>query len=300
MAQELTSPILGQQRNGCADRVPGDDRGNGCARWHNGPRLLVRTVHGIRRPKSNGRDKEAINMPRERETKTRTVTNKAIGLGIEAENITHDSNKAMRIFLATAASTASLLAALHASPAKAVLAYHIYDSSGDLIIETTGSLAIPAPTAETTFCGASGALGLSGAVICTGMDLRSPVYSISGPSSIYLGGSSLSASSASGLFTSLDGPDRFAISAFYVSGEPIVSGAIFKNLSLASLGLPSSGTLATWTLAETGDTIQLIIGEPSANTVPGPLPWIGVTTAFGFSSRLRNRMAQRSRASLHR
>jgi hypothetical protein len=53
----------------------------------------------------------------------------------------------------------------------------------------------------------------------------------------------------------------------------------------------SSGTLGTWTLANTGDTISVKVFSP----VPGPLPVLGAGAAFAFSRRLRLRI-QRSKA----
>ncbi|MFM1798732.1 MAG: hypothetical protein RLZZ117_1010, partial [Cyanobacteriota bacterium] len=70
----------------------------------------------------------------------------------------------------------------------------------------------------------------------------------------------------------------------YVSGSPIISSAVFNGLTLADLGLtPTSGTVGTWTLEGTGDTVNV-------NVVPGPLPLLGAGAAFGFSRRLRQRI----------
>jgi hypothetical protein len=78
----------------------------------------------------------------------------------------------------------------------------------------------------------------------------------------------------------------------YIAGQPIISRATAPGLTLASLGLTtSSGTLGTWTLANTGDTISVKVSNP----VPGPLPVLGAGAAFGFSRRLRRRI-QRSKA----
>lgn len=177
-----------------------------------------------------------------------------------------------------------------AGPAQAALTYNIYESLGDVIIEASGSLHLPASTGDTTFCGSSGGLGLSGAVVCTGPDAKSPTYAISGPSTIYLGGPSIAANLASGIFTSLDGPDKFAIGALYVSGSSISSSATIKNLSLAALGLPASGTLGTWTLAGTGDTIKFTIGKPAPTTVPGPLAILGAGATLLVRRRLRRHL----------
>lgn len=85
------------------------------------------------------------------------------------------------------------------------------------------------------------------------------------------------------LFGSLS---RFGINSTYVSGSPVVSSATFTGKTLADLGLtPTSGTLGTWTLAATGDTI-------SVNVVPGPMPVLGAAAAYSFSRRLRRRIRQ--------
>ena len=79
---------------------------------------------------------------------------------------------------------------------------------------------------------------------------------------------------------------KFGINSTYVSGSPVVSSAVFTGKTLADLGLtPSSGTLGTWTLIATGDTI-------SVRVVPGPLPVLGAGAAFGFSRRMRRRIRQ--------
>ena len=55
----------------------------------------------------------------------------------------------------------------------------------------------------------------------------------------------------------------------------------------ARLGLPSSGTLGSWTINGTSETIT---GEIA---VPDPLPLLGVGAAFEFSRRLRQRIQSR-------
>jgi hypothetical protein len=82
----------------------------------------------------------------------------------------------------------------------------------------------------------------------------------------------------------------FVMDSTYLSGSSIVSRATFSGKTLADLGLtPSSGTLGSWTLAGTGDTITIKV----ANPVPGPLPLLGAAGAFGFSRRLRKRIQLR-------
>ena len=133
------------------------------------------------------------------------------------------------------------------------------------------------------------------AAICTGPDVSSPYYNISGPAS-FNGTVIYPASSVSGIFTGLAGgssPGFFGIDPTYVFNTPIVSSATFNGKTLASLGFTTTGLIGTWTLVGTSETIQLIIvaPTPSGPTVPGPLPLFGVGAAFGWSRRLRKRMA---------
>ena len=73
----------------------------------------------------------------------------------------------------------------------------------------------------------------------------------------------------------------------YLSGDPIVASTTIAGNTLASLGFTTMGTIGTWTVNGTGDTIKVNVGNP----VPGPLPLLGAATAFGFSRRLRRRIA---------
>ena len=80
----------------------------------------------------------------------------------------------------------------------------------------------------------------------------------------------------------------------YVSNTPIVSSATYDGQTLASLGFTiNSGLIGTWTLGGTSDTIQVFLGPPSPSgaAVPGPLPLLGAGAAFGWSRRLRRRIA---------
>ncbi len=169
-----------------------------------------------------------------------------------------------------------------ADPAKAVLNYNIYESSGNVVFETEGSLgALSVPFASDQ-C-EDGAYWADAALICTGPSALLPIYRISGPSSFMPGsGQILPASSVSGITTALSGSfGGFAIAHFYVLGSPIISSAIFNGKTLADFGLtPSSGLLGTWTLNGTTESINVRV-------VPGPLPLLGAGAAFGFSRRLR-------------
>ena len=179
---------------------------------------------------------------------------------------------------------------IDANPAKAVLNYNIYESLGNLVVETSGSLNLPASTGIYTNCGFDGALVPVFGAVCTGLDSSLPINNISGPV-IFQGTNNLfPATSVSGITTGLGGSAKvFVIDSSYVSGTPIISNAIFSGKSLADIGLtPTSGLLGTWTLTGTGDTINV-------KAVPGPLPLAGAGVAFAFSRRLRQRI-QRSQA----
>lgn len=197
-----------------------------------------------------------------------------------------------KIILSLLLGTPIFLLAVDARPASAILAYNIFESSGDLIVETSGSLSLPTQ-AGTGNCGADGAIAPTIGFMCTGPDVTYPVYEISGPSTFTGTADLYPATSVSGLSTGvIAGIGRFVIGPSYVSGTPIVSSATFSGKSLADLGLtPLSGTLGTWTLAGTGDTISINVTNPVA--VPGPLPVLGAGVAFGFSRRLRKRIKSR-------
>jgi hypothetical protein len=181
----------------------------------------------------------------------------------------------------------ALVLAVDASPAKAALAYNIYESLGNLVVETNGSLNLT-PKSPSTKCNLDGALLSNSAIICTGTSVLGQSCAISGPSSFPGTAALFPASSVSGISTSIDGDLlEFVIDPSYVSGTPIISNAIFNGKTLADIGLtPTSGLLGTWTLTGTSETIKV-------NVVPGPLPVLGAGAAFGFSRRLRQRI-QRS------
>jgi hypothetical protein len=156
---------------------------------------------------------------------------------------------------------------------------------------------LPSPLAYISACTYDfyGAYWGDNAVVCTGGNAQIPTYSISGPQSFTVE-SSLFAwefTSASGIATGLYGNyGEYSIASSYIAGQPIISRATAPGLTLASLGrTTSSGTLGTWTLADTGDTISVKVFNP----VPGPLPVLGAGAAFAFSRRLRQRI-QRSKA----
>ncbi len=188
--------------------------------------------------------------------------------------------------------------------ANAVLTYNIFESNGDVIIQTKGSLNLPPSQLEEGSCGFNSYVFGGQAEICTGGFLSEAAsYSISGPSTFLQGSEGCSgigwcnvivplfypADSWSGLHTHLRGLfGNFLIDPTYVSGSPIVSRATFHARTLADLDITATGLIGTWTLAETGDKINVFVGSP-ATGVPGPVPLFGAAAAFSWSRRLRRR-----------
>ena len=201
-----------------------------------------------------------------------------------------------KFFLAILASSSFSMLFVDAKAAKAGLSFNIYESLGNLIVETSGSLNLPT-AAGTGNCGAEGAIAPAIGFMCTGPNQTNPAYVISGPS-VFTGSADLyPATSVSGILAGVAaGSQRFVIDSAYVSGTPIVSGATYVGKSLSDLGLNSaSGTLGTWTLVGTSETISINVTSPTppAPSVPGPLPLFGAGSAFGFSRYLRNRLKSR-------
>jgi hypothetical protein len=182
--------------------------------------------------------------------------------------------------------------------AKAFLTYNIYESAGNVVVQTSGSLNLTGATlgAPSINCGVNGALVSSLAGICTGTDFGSPTpgFVISGPKAYNGFASIFGASSVSGIPTLLYGDvNRFLIDSTYATNTPIVSSATFNAQTLASIGFTTSGLIGTWSLTGTSETIQVIVGPPTAPAAaaPSPLPLFGAAAAFGWSRRLRRRIA---------
>ena len=178
--------------------------------------------------------------------------------------------------------------------AKAVLTYNIFESAGAVIVQTSGSLDLTGATLlPSENCVVDGAIASPFAVICTGSDIGPiPAYAISGPTSFdgtaFLSG----ASTVSGITTGFSGQSTvFVIDPAYNFADSIVSSATFNGTTLASLGFTTSGLIGTWSFTGTSETIQVVLGNPPAAAVPGPLPLLGIGAAFGWSRRLRKRIA---------
>jgi hypothetical protein len=190
------------------------------------------------------------------------------------------------------AAPAALL--LSQGQAKAVLTYNIFESAGAVIVQTSGSLDLTGATSSPdNSCGVDGAIASSFAVICTGPDIGSiPAYAISGPTSFIGTAFLVGGSNVSGIVTAFSGSaGAFVIDPAYNFADPIVSSATFNGTTLASLGFTTSGLIGTWSLTGTSESIQVVLGNPPAAAVPGPLPLLGIGAAFGWSRRLRKRIA---------
>ncbi len=189
------------------------------------------------------------------------------------------------------AAPAALL--LSQGEAKAVLTYNIFESAGNVVVQTSGSINLTGATQiNTDSCGLNGYIESSAAEICTGKAVgRIPEYGIGGPQAFNGNVSITPASSVSGLQVVFAGKDGlFLIDPTYISNTPIVSSATFNGKTLATLGFTTTGLIGTWTLNGTSETIQVFLGPPDA-AVPGPLPLLGAGAAFGWSRRLRKRIA---------
>lgn len=201
-----------------------------------------------------------------------------------------------QLALGASAASLALLAASAGNPAQAALNFNIYESSGNLVLETSGSLNLTITGPATKTCGFDGALALTFNVICTGINQSLVDFAISGPSSFSAGTNDFfPADSVSGISTFLDLNNlNFAIAPAYVSGTAITGSATFSGKTLADLGITSLGSLGTWTIDSTGETITVnaINSNPAPAGAPGPLPILGVAAAFNVSRRLRRRLGE--------
>ena len=198
------------------------------------------------------------------------------------------------------------LAVAWGQPAQAVLLYNFYESGSDLVIEGTGSLNLPSsPLASNDIGVRNGLLDLDNAfftgTFTTTNTTTLGFYGLVGPPSLgpVIVNTGAFSSNYSGIVTGLMYDNTtcygtpcqmFAIDSTYASGNAINSISTFTGISLSSLGMPDSGTLATWTLGS-GDTISVQVNASrSPASVPGPLPILGLAAAFGFSRKLRKRI----------
>jgi hypothetical protein len=189
--------------------------------------------------------------------------------------------------------------------AKAILTYYIFENAGNVEVQAVGSLILPNSIGSNA-CGIDppgGLINSAAAIICAGNDLNYNQYKIQGPASFNGTVNIDPADSATGIPTilSANSSNLFGIDPGYTPGTPITSTATFNTKTLAGIGFTTTGLLGTWTLQPKDgsdtytafDTIQVVIGAPPSpsTAVPGPLPLFGAAAAFGWSRRLRKRIA---------
>jgi len=213
----------------------------------------------------------------------------------------------LKRFTPLLAAPAALL--LSQGQAKAVLNVRIFDDGPNLKITVTGSISsLGNSAAPDAACLTYGFLSgqfdpTDPSILCTGIDQTSPFYSVTGPAGF--GGSGyINATSVQGLNFQLYPSSyntgvntspaydpykgTYTIDTAYVLGQDFFSSATFNGKSLASEGFTARGLVGTWAINGTSESINVYIG-PAA--VPGPLPLLGVGAAFGWSRRLRKRIA---------
>ena len=114
----------------------------------------------------------------------------------------------MKRFLTTLLAPGFLAFVADANPAKAVLDYNIYESQGNLIVETSGFLNLPGspgPIVLALGCNIQGVISPFLGKLCTGPDTVVTAYDLSGPLSFGGTANLFPATSVSGVTTILHG-----------------------------------------------------------------------------------------------
>jgi len=198
---------------------------------------------------------------------------------------------------------------LNQGQAKAILNVRIFDDGPNLKVTVDGSITGSAGTfLFNDYCGANGFLsgqfdGTMPSLICSGHDRTSGYYSITGPAG-YGGTGYLNGADSVDGYSFIFIPSSFNTASIYKStyqlddtyvlGAPFFSSATFNGKSLASEGFTTTGLIGTWTIDGSAESINVCIGTgpcSSVSSTPGPLPLLGAGAAFGWSRRLRKRIA---------
>ena len=222
----------------------------------------------------------------------------------------------------------ALIAIVWPTPANAILTYSIFQQGGDVRLDASGSLELPGVAFDTgpfSTCSitiynkpcypfidvARGSLGTySGPIGSTDSTQSSYAYLLSGPTSFGLGvgAGTVSGEYLSGARTLLCGGCNFRVPTIALeqgigSGDTITSSVIFRNTTLAALGLYSEGLVGEWTLQPHDgsdpytafDKVRVVVssGGSSGVDVPAPLGFLGVLSAFHWSRKLRKRVEAR-------
>jgi hypothetical protein len=207
-------------------------------------------------------------------------------------SVLHSLAQRCKRFSPLLAAPAALL--LSQGQAKALITYNVFESAGNVVVQASGSLDLSSTSSlGLGACGTGapgGAIVSAIAVICTGAEIPSPAFAITGPASFDGFAGITPASSVSGITTGFNGVGGvFALDPSYNYNTLIVSSATFNGQTLASLGFTTTGLIGTWTIDGTPESINVYIGPP-ATSVPGPLPLLGAGAAFGWSRQLRKRI----------
>jgi hypothetical protein len=167
---------------------------------------------------------------------------------------------------------------------QAGVVYNLYEQGNNVILEATGSFAtLPTPVGTIGPCGTGIYPNIAGT--CTGVfGPNQNEYAISGSPTIWSAIAYTAASSSSGNPLSINASaGRGQFDSSYTLNSAISSVAVFNNKTLADFGITSLGTLGTYTLTGTSETIVV-------RATPGPLPLLGAGAAFGMSRQLRRRI----------
>jgi hypothetical protein len=211
----------------------------------------------------------------------------------------HQLTKLCKHFVPLLAASAALL--LSQGQAKAILNVNIFDDGPNLKVTVQGSLSQLGTPGAGFSCSYNGLLlgqSAAGSALCTGPNIGGPSFSLSGP--LGFGGNSNRIANqvqGQGFFmvtqsytnrTSSSIPPLHVIDPTYSLNQPFFSSATFNGRSLASEGFTARGLFGTWTIDGTSESINVYIGPIPT---PSPLPLLGAGAAFGWSRRLRKRIA---------
>jgi len=129
------------------------------------------------------------------------------------------------------AAPAALL--LSQGQAKALIIYNVFESAGNVVVQASGSLDLSSTSnSSLNACGVDGGILSASAAICTGPNITSPAFAITGPASFNGSVNRAPASSVSGILTGFGGAARFfLLDPSYSYNTPIVREPLDKECS---------------------------------------------------------------------